>query len=146
MTFTFRPAIAGLFLAAVGLGSAPAPAQTLAEARALLEAGRPFHAHEVFEDAWKATDDEDERRLWHGMAQLAVGLTHVARGNAHGSVTLLRRGAGTLEALGGTRPHGIPVDAVRRWAADAADTLSGDSGAVIDLPPLDEDPDRRHGR
>jgi len=28
------------------------PAQTLAEAQELLDDGKPFHAHEVFEDAW----------------------------------------------------------------------------------------------
>ncbi|MER6901906.1 DUF309 domain-containing protein, partial [Amycolatopsis sp. NPDC000740] len=48
------------------------PAETLAEAQHLLDAGRPFHAHEVFEDAWKATDGP-ERELWRGLAQLAVG-------------------------------------------------------------------------
>ncbi|MYT22433.1 DUF309 domain-containing protein, partial [Streptomyces sp. SID7760] len=29
------------------------PAETVAEAQRLLDAGMPFHAHEVFEDAWK---------------------------------------------------------------------------------------------
>ena len=30
------------------------PAESLAEAQRLLDAGRPFHAHEVLEDAWKS--------------------------------------------------------------------------------------------
>jgi len=61
----------------------------------LLIEGRPFHAHEVFEDAWKSAD-ETERDLWRGLAQVAVGLTHARRGNARGALALLRRGAGNL--------------------------------------------------
>ena len=56
------------------------PAESLAEAQRLLDAGRPFHAHEVLEGTWKAAPDA-ERDLWQGLAQLAVGLTHRARGN-----------------------------------------------------------------
>ncbi len=57
----------------------------------LLRAGRPFHAHEVLEAAWKS-GPPPERDLWQGLAQIAVGLTHARRGNARGAVTLLRRG------------------------------------------------------
>ena len=59
----------------------------------LLAEGRPFHAHEVFEAAWKSTPAPD-RELWRGLAQIAVGLTHARRGNARGAAALLRRGAG----------------------------------------------------
>jgi uncharacterized protein len=59
----------------------------------LLSEGRPFHAHEVFEAAWKSAPGAD-RELWRGLAQIAVGLTHARRGNAPGAVALLRRGAG----------------------------------------------------
>src|SRR4051794_41762517 len=41
------------------------PDQALAEAQHLLDAGRPFHAHEVLEDAWKSAPEE-ERLLWRG--------------------------------------------------------------------------------
>ena len=58
----------------------------------LLAEGRPFHAHEVFEAAWKSVPGQ-ERELWRGLAQVAVGLTHARRGNAGGAVALLRRGA-----------------------------------------------------
>jgi uncharacterized protein len=57
----------------------------------LLRDDRPFHAHEVLEAAWK-TGPPDDRDLWQGLAQIAVGLTHARRGNARGAVTLLRRG------------------------------------------------------
>ena len=76
------------------------PAQSLAEAQELLDAGRPFHAHEVLEDAWKSAPEAD-RQLWRGLAQLAVGLTHAARGNARGAATLLRPGRGQHRALRG---------------------------------------------
>ena len=59
----------------------------------LLAEGRPFHAHEVFEAAWKSVPGR-ERELWRGLAQIAVGLTHARRGNASGAISLLRRGAG----------------------------------------------------
>jgi len=61
----------------------------------LLAGGRPFHAHEVFEAAWKSVPGQ-ERELWRGLAQVAVGLTHARRGNAGGAVALLRRGAGHI--------------------------------------------------
>jgi uncharacterized protein len=66
----------------------------------LLRAGRPFHAHEVFEASWK-TGPPAERELWQGLAQLAVGLTHAHRGNARGAVTLLRRGSARVRAFAG---------------------------------------------
>ena len=61
------------------------PVPALAEAQRLLDAGMPFHAHEVLEASWKAAP-EPERELWQGLAQLAVGLTHVLRGNPAGAV------------------------------------------------------------
>ena len=91
------------------------PGQALSEAQALLDAGRPFHAHEVLEDAWK-TAPEEERQLWRGLAQLAVGLTHALRGNATGAATLLERGAGNIAGYASAPPHGIDVDGLVGWA------------------------------
>src|SRR6266700_2431650 len=70
-------------------------AATLADQ--LLRDGRPFHAHEVLEAAWK-TGPPGERDLWQGLAQIAVGLTHARRGNARGAITLLRRGTQRIQA------------------------------------------------
>ncbi|TKJ30750.1 DUF309 domain-containing protein [Blastococcus sp. CCUG 61487] len=103
------------------------PAVALAEAQELLDAGRPFHAHEVLEDAWKSSVPE-ERQLWRGLAQLAVGLTHAARGNAQGARTLLGRGAGNVEPYAGTSPHGIDVAGLVAWAR----VLAADPGTVRD--------------
>jgi uncharacterized protein len=91
------------------------PDAALAQAQALLDAGRPFHAHEVLEDAWKAAP-EPERQLWRGLAQLAVGLTHAARGNARGAATLLERGAGNLQPYAAAPPHGVDVPGLVAWA------------------------------
>jgi len=91
------------------------PVQALTQAQQLLDAGRPFHAHEVLEDAWKSAVEE-ERQLWRGLAQLAVGLTHAARGNARGAGTLLERGAGNIAPYAASPPHGIDVAGLRTWA------------------------------
>lgn len=105
-------------------GVVRAPEETVAEAQRLLDDGKPFHAHEVFEDAWKS-GPEEERELWRGMAQLAVGLTHSARGNATGGARLLRRGAGAVTAwaasgAGRVRPYAMDLDAVAGWARQLA--------------------------
>jgi hypothetical protein len=77
------------------------PEETLRVARDLLDEGRPFSAHEVLEARWKAAPEE-ERDLWQGLAQLCVGLTHEARGNAVGAARLVQRGVGRLEAYAGS--------------------------------------------
>jgi uncharacterized protein len=104
------------------------PAQALDEAQALLDAGRPFHAHEVLEDAWKSAPDA-ERQLWRGLAQLAVGLTHALRGNVRGATTLLERGAGNIAPYAATPPHGIDVAGLASWARALASSTDGDPRA-----------------
>ncbi|MFI9777552.1 DUF309 domain-containing protein [Streptomyces sp. NPDC051956] len=102
------------------------PEETVAEAQALLDAGRPFHAHEVFEDAWKS-GPEEERGLWRALAQLAVGLTHAARGNTAGGARLLLRGATGLttwrEAAARPTPHGIDLASLESWATTLAEKV-----------------------
>lgn len=92
------------------------PAGALERAQRLLDAGRPFEAHEVLEDAWKAAPVA-ERELWRGLAQLAVGLTHAARGNRAGAAALIARGAANLVAYQDQPPHGIDVSGLLAWAA-----------------------------
>jgi hypothetical protein len=53
----------------------------------------------VLEAAWKSGPAQ-ERDLWQGLAQIAVGLTHARRGNARGAVALLRRGAERVRGSG----------------------------------------------
>ncbi|MEJ2885940.1 DUF309 domain-containing protein [Actinomycetospora aeridis] len=93
------------------------PGEVLARAQELLDADRPFDAHDVLEGAWKAAPD-DERLLWKGLAQLAVGLTHEQRGNPRGASSLLRRGAETAsQAPAAAARHGIDLAALTGWAA-----------------------------
>ncbi|MFI5756430.1 DUF309 domain-containing protein [Streptomyces sp. NPDC051569] len=113
-------------------GLVRAPGETVREAQRLLDGGRPFHAHEVFEDAWKSGPDA-ERALWRGLAQLAVGLTHAARGNTAGGARLLLRGAGGIAAYRDRAPYGIDVAGLTAWAGELAGRLEGhgpvDAGA-----------------
>ncbi|MFI6124474.1 DUF309 domain-containing protein [Streptomyces sp. NPDC051064] len=100
-------------------GVVRSPDETVGEAQRLLDAGMPFHAHEVFEDAWKSGPDA-ERELWRGLAQMAVGLTHAARGNTAGGARLLRRGAAAVDGFRASDPHGIGVDGLIGWARELA--------------------------
>lgn len=115
-------------------GLVRSPEETVTEAQALLDAGKPFHAHEVFEDAWKS-GPEGERTLWRGLAQLAVGLTHAARGNTTGGARLLRRGAGAVEewaagAAGRTRPHELDLAELASWARELASVVEREGAAI----------------
>ena len=112
------------------------PLESLAEAQRLLDIDRPFHAHEVLEGTWKAASTH-ERDLWQGLAQLAVGVTHLARGNRTGAVTLLRRGAARIAAYD-DQPYDIDVAGLVSFARGTADALESGAptGADFDLPRL----------
>jgi hypothetical protein len=99
------------------------PAETIALARQLIDAGRPFAAHEVFEVRWK-TCPPDERELWQGLAQICVGLTHHLRGNQKGAVRLVERGAGRLlrYSLVDATPYGLDLDAIIACAEQQVQT------------------------
>jgi uncharacterized protein len=126
-----------------------ADAATLADQ--LLRAGRPFHAHEVFEASWKSAPPQ-ERDLWQGLAQIAVGLTHAHRGNARGAVTLLSRGARRVRAYqeqaglpgypygaesAGERgyPYGMDIAAVLAACDDLAARI--ERAGLANIPPAD---------
>jgi predicted metal-dependent hydrolase len=117
------------------------PARALVEAQRLLDEDLPFHAHEVLEGTWKAAPD-DERDLWQGLAQLAVGLTHVERGNPTGAVTLLRRGVARIERYSDHPPYDVNVGGLVEFAANLADTIDrhGLPANQIDLPRLTRQP------
>ncbi|GAS89505.1 DUF309 domain-containing protein [Mycolicibacterium brisbanense] len=109
------------------------PAESLDYAQELLDRGLAFHAHEVLEAAWK-NGPADERELWQGLAQLAVGITHVQRGNHSGAASLLRRAAGRLSA--DRAPSRYSVDNV--GLVGFANALANDleSGAEVDADRL----------
>jgi uncharacterized protein len=101
------------------------PAEALIEAQRLLDAGRAFQAHEVLEGTWKASTPA-ERELWRGLAQLAVGLTHVQRGNRAGAVALLRRAAERISAYADDPPYDLAIVDLVSWARASADRLADD--------------------
>ena len=109
----------------------------------LLREGRPFHAHEVLEAAWKSAPP-CERDLWQGLAQIAVGLTHARRGNANGAAALLRRGAQRIRSHqdqpGPTAApeYGMDIPAVLAAADDLAARI--ERHGLDDLPPADLTP------
>jgi hypothetical protein len=105
------------------------PAETLTYAQDLLDSGLAFNAHEVLEAAWKNGPDE-ERMLWQGMAQLAVGITHIQRGNVKGAVMLLRRASARLAWDDRPAPYAIDVAGLVDCAHALIDDL--DAGAEID--------------
>jgi hypothetical protein len=98
------------------------PSNSLAYAQDLLNHGLAFNAHEVLEAAWKNCPD-NERPLWQGLAQLAVGITHVQRGNRDGATALLRRGTGHLGEVEHPAPHFVDVDGLVGWADALVDDL-----------------------
>ena len=105
------------------------PAEALALAQHLLDMDRPFHAHEVLEASWKHAP-EPERELWRGLAQVAVGLTHLQRGNARGAAALLRRGAERVSQYTAAPPHDIDAAGVARACAGLASEIEAAGGSV----------------
>ncbi len=107
----------------------------------LLRDGRPFHAHEVLEAAWKS-GPPGERDLWQGLAQIAVGLTHARRGKARGAAALLRRGALRVrahqeqpDATPGPYPYGMDIPAVLAASDDLAARI--EQHGLDGIPPAD---------
>lgn len=95
------------------------PDDAVRQAQRFIEDGYPFHAHEVFEGVWKATSGQG-RELWQGLAQIAVGLTHLQRENPKGAVALLCRGADRIDRYAAAPPHGLDIAGLAdqaRWLA-----------------------------
>ena len=74
-----------------------------------------------------------ERALWQGLAQLAVGITHVQRGNVTGAIALLERAAGKLAAIR-SAPHHIDADGLAKHTETLVEELR--AGAAIAPPRL----------
>jgi hypothetical protein len=103
--------------------------ETLSYAQHLMDEGRAFNAHEVFEAAWKCGPDS-ELLLWRSLAQLAVGITHLQRGNVGGATALLRRAGDGLSRVNRPVPHAIDADGLIACAASLVDDLT--VGSQID--------------
>jgi hypothetical protein len=110
------------------------PEETLAEAQRLIDSGLPFNAHEVLEARWKSCPPA-ERDLWQGLAQLAVGLTHIQRGNARGATALLTRGADRMAPYTVDPPHGVQVGDLVVYARHTAEDIAADPTSRPEPPP-----------
>ncbi|WP_138844883.1 DUF309 domain-containing protein [Rhodococcus pyridinivorans] len=106
--------------------------ETIAEGQRLLDHGYPFHAHEVFEAMWKKAPPE-ERPLWQGLAQLAVGLTHLLRGNPTGAESLLKQGQARVRHYEDEPPYRLDIDGLASWADHLLTEIARDE--PIPAPP-----------
>lgn len=102
------------------------PDESIAKAQELLDAGMPFHAHEVFEGTWKDSP-EQERLLWQGLAQLAVGLTHLLRGNRVGACSLLGQGHDRIRGYEVDPPYGLDIAGLLDWSEALLRAIEADS-------------------
>jgi uncharacterized protein len=112
------------------------PSETIRYAHELLDQGRPFSAHEVYEARWKSGPDA-ERDLWQGLAQLCVGITHAERGNRTGALRLIGRARGRLEryAQTGQPSYGLPLADIIGWIRNR-ESMADDAGSWLDDQPL----------
>lgn len=101
------------------------PQETLDFAQRLLDDGLAFNAHEVLEAAWK-NGPESERDVWQGLAQAAVGVTHLQRGNLKGAMTLFQRAHDRLGKHVDPM-HGIDLPGIVRYLAESITALNGQS-------------------
>ena len=108
------------------------PNESLVEAQRLIDDGRPFHAHEVLEGTWKASPP-DERELWQGLAQLAVGLTHALRGNASGAAAVVIRGRDRVALYAANPPYGIDVVGLVAWSDELVSQLADPTATLSTL-------------
>lgn len=70
--------------------------------------------------------------MWQGLAQLAVGITHIQRGNTAGAAGVLRRAADHLDEVDHPAPHGVDVDALGMHARALIDDLAHDVDIDVD--------------
>ncbi|MEP6759160.1 MAG: DUF309 domain-containing protein [Actinomycetota bacterium] len=106
-------------------------------ARGFLAARNYFGAHEAWETAWKQAKGTGEEELFKGLSQMGAGYVHLMRGNAHGAITLLRRGASRV----GVYPsgiRGIDTVALARHLEAAADAVA--DGSLVPGPETTADP------
>ncbi len=90
-------------------------AADLARGLELYRQGHFFEAHEVWEDRWLLSKGE-ERRLLHGLIQLAAGWHQLGKRGPKGTARLLGKALARLEPLGDLC-HGVDLGELRRVAS-----------------------------
>ena len=113
-------------------------AEAFEHAVRLFDDQRFFEAHEFLEYVWKSDEvDPDDRDFWKGVTQVAVGCTHVQRGNAKGAVTLLQRATRYMSPYP-QRYHGVDAaelcDRALRLAAAVSEDLAAAERTFFPFP------------
>ena len=98
---------------------AESPPPLLLEGIAQFNRGEYFEQHETLELLWRA-ERRGVRHLYQGILQIGVAFHHIRRGNHHGAVYMLTRGARYLAPFA-PRCQGVDVEGL---LADAAATLT----------------------
>jgi len=99
-------------------------------------ARRFFQAHEAWETAWKQTKGAGDEEFFKGLSQLGAGYVHHARGNPHGTHTLIRRGVRRIRPYG-PRHRGVDVTAVVGAAEAHAALVEAAERSGESLPDLE---------
>jgi predicted metal-dependent hydrolase len=100
-------------------------------ARGFVRDANYFGAHEAWETAWKQARGSGDEEFYKGLSQMGAGYVHLLRGNRHGALTLLRRGARRLRGYPDPH-HGIATGALAaRLEQDAA---AVEEGALVPGP------------
>jgi hypothetical protein len=108
--------------------------------RGFMRERRFFGAHEAWETAWKQARGSGDEEFFKGLSQMGAGYVHLLRGNAHGAITLLLRGARRVGRY--PDPHrGIATKELAAALSHHAElvregALVPGEGAVFDLPPV----------
>lgn len=105
----------------IGAGGSPAgpPPAAFVEFIRYFTAGNHWRAHEVLAELWRGTREEQRRRFYQGLVQLAAAFIHAERGNMTGVQRLLGKAAENLNDVP-SRYLGMDVPALVRAIADAA--------------------------
>ena len=87
-----------------------------------------FAAHEAWETAWKQARGTGDEELFKGLSQMGAGYVHLLRGNRHGAITLLRRGA---RRIGGYPDGSRGVGTVALAAQLERDAAAVEDGSLV---------------
>jgi uncharacterized protein len=103
----------------------------------LFNAGRYWHAHEAWEEAWTPDRWGPDRGFWKGLIQVAAGCLHCERGNLRGTRSKWTGGVAYLRPYL-PRHHGVELEPlVRRVEELLASVESGPWPGAADLPRID---------
>ena len=105
----------------------PLPLAALVHGAERFDRGEWWHAHEAWEDGWRATTGP-HRHYLKGLIQLAAANYHLARGHARAACRLLDGAAGHLAA---SEPLRWPVDTGLLLVACAAAAVRLDAGILL---------------